>query len=84
MNPNLIPYDSVGVHTISVKALFRTEEIPKPQKEDIRKSLVGIYSIDDSLLTDNISDAIGVIYALLKRKWNADIEIQIKELKKGK
>lgn len=76
-------YDEKGIYTISVKALFKSESIPKPQKEDIRRELVKIYNLDDAVLTDNISDAVGVVYTLFKRKWNEDIKEEIKELKKA-
>lgn len=75
-------YDENGIHSTSVKPLFKTQDCPKPQKSDIRKQLVEKYHLDDSLLTDDISDAIAVVHTLLHKKWNADIDDQIKELKK--
>lgn len=78
----LIPYDNIGIYAVGVKALFRTKQNTKPQKEDIRKELVNIYNLDDSILTDNISDSVGVIHTLINRKWNRDIEAQVRELRK--
>lgn len=75
-------YDEDGIHSTSVKSLFKTDKNPKPQKEDIRAALVALYDLDDSLLTDDISDAIAVVHTLLTKKWNADIDEQIKTLKK--
>ena len=75
-------YDEDGIHSTSVKAVFRTIENQKPQKSDIRKALVAEYHLDDTLLTDDISDAIAVVHTLLKKKWNQDIDDQIKILKK--
>lgn len=75
-------YDENGIHSTSVKPLFKSENCPKPQKSDIRKALVKMYHLDDTLLTDDISDAVAVVHTLLHKKWNSDIDEQIKELKK--
>lgn len=75
-------YDNDGIHTISIKTLFKSPSCPKPQKEDIRKALVELYHLDDTLLTDDISDAIAVVHTLLVKRWNQDIDERIKELKK--
>lgn len=82
LNTGCMPYDEVGVHSISVKTFFRSEALPKPQKGDIRKELVAMYNLDDTKLTDNITDSMGVVHVLVYRKWNNDIDAQIKELKK--
>lgn len=75
-------YDDTGVHSVSVRAFYRTESIPKPEKSDIRKAVVKYYDLDDSTLTDNISDSIAVVHTLVHRKWNQDIEEEIKQNKK--
>lgn len=76
-------YDDKGIYTISVKALFKSEKVHKPDKKDVRQGVVDYFHLDDSLLTDNISDSIGVIYTLLQRKWNNDLQEEIKSVKKA-
>lgn len=76
-------YDDKGIYTISVKALFKSERVPKPDKKDVRQGVVDYFHLDDSLLTDNISDSIGVIYTLLQRKWNNDLQEEIKSVRKA-
>lgn len=75
-------YDYRGVHSITVKAFFRTKENSKPQKEDIRKEIVSAYNLDNTKLTDNISDSMGVVHVFIHKKWNADIDQEIKNIKK--
>ena len=75
-------YDQVGVHAVSVKALFKTEENPKPTKTDIKKAVCTYYGLEVGDLTDDESDSIAVIYTLVKKKWNADINEEIKRIKK--
>lgn len=79
---NVELYDEHGIHSTSVKSMFRTQECPKPQKGDIRKALVKLYLLDDTILTDDISDACAVVHTLLTKRWNQDIDERIKELKK--
>lgn len=79
---NVELYDEHGIHSTSVKALFKTPDCPKPQKSDIRKALVKEYQLDDSKLTDDVSDSIAVVHTLLTKRWNQDIDERIKELKK--
>lgn len=79
---NPIAYDENGIHSTSIKTLFKSPICPQPQKDDIRKALVERYHLDDTLLTDDISDAIAVVHTLLVKKWNADIDDHIKEIKK--
>lgn len=75
-------YDETGVHSVSVKALFKTEENPKPTKTDIKKAVCAYYGLKVGDLTDDESDSIAVIYTLIKKKWNADINEEIKRIKK--
>ena len=75
-------YDETGVHAVSVKALFKTEENPKPTKTDIKKAVCIYYGLEVGDLTDDESDSIAVIYTLVKKKWNADINEEIKRIKK--
>ena len=75
-------YDETGVHAVSVKALFKTEENPKPTKTDIKKTVCAYYGLEVGDLTDDESDSIAVIYTLIKKKWNADINEEIKRIKK--
>ena len=41
-----------------------------------------MYKLDNSKLTDDISDSMGVIHTLINRKWNLDIKEEIKKIKK--
>lgn len=75
-------YDENGIHTTSIKSYFKTEQCPKPQKEDLRRVLVEYYHLDNDALTDNISDAMAVVHVLIHKRWNADIDDHIKEIKK--
>ena len=75
-------YDDVGIHSVSVKALFKTEENPKPTKTDIKKAVCAYYGLKVGDLTDDMSDSIAVIYTLIKKKWNTDINEEIKRIKK--
>lgn len=75
-------YDEYGIHTTSVKSFFRTDKCPKPQKEDLRRAMVEYYHLDNDALTDNISDAMAVVHVLVHKRWNADIDDHIKEIKK--
>ncbi len=75
-------YDYRGVHSITVKSFFRTKENSKPQKEDIRKKIVEFYNLKDDELTNDISDAMGVVHVFIHKKWNADIDQEIKNIKK--
>lgn len=84
MQNNIAVYDEVGVHSISVKSLFKTAENKKPTKTDIGNSLKKIYDLSGLELTDDITDSIAVIYCLLNKKWTQDICDNIKELKKHK
>lgn len=82
MHKNICFYDDDGVHSVSVKSLFSTEECKKPTKTDIRNKIVEIYKVDNSKLTDDISDSMAVIHTLINRKWNLDIQEEIKKIKK--
>lgn len=75
-------YDEVGVHAVSVKALFKTDETPKPTKTDIKKAVCAHYGLKTGDLTDDESDSVAVIYTLIKKKWNADLKDEIKRVKK--
>lgn len=75
-------YDDKGIHSISVKALHKTDSILKPTKIDIMNDICREYDIDNKTLTDNISDSMAVVDCLIKKTWNAKIQEQNKELKK--
>lgn len=81
-------YDWVGVHSVSVKAYFKSRfGIDKPSKEDIRQC---IYATDEEFAAEtmfepvnhDITDSIAVTYTLINKKWNADIDTEIKLIKK--
>lgn len=78
---DLYRYDDTGVYSISVKALFKTEEIQKPTKQDIRAALKNIYNIKEDV-TENTSDAMAVVHTLINKKWNADIKNKLAEIRK--
>lgn len=78
----LMFYDEKGIHSISVKAIFRTEENQKPSKIDIKNKVCEYYNLKRESLTDDQSDSIALIYTLVNKKWNADIDTRVKELKK--
>lgn len=75
-------YDEVGIHSISVKSLFKRSKEDKPTKKDIQNRLREIYNLGELEITDDISDAIAVIYTLINKKWNSDIKDEIKSTKK--
>ena len=78
-------YDYEGVHSVSVKAYFKTliDGIEKPQKEDIAsyiKSRFDKTRFDD--YTYDVTDALAVALTLVGRKYEVDIKENIKGLKK--
>ena len=75
-------YDEVGIHSISVKSLFKENKDDKPTKKDIQNKLREIYDLEGLEITDDISDAIAVIHTLIHKKWNSDIKDEIKAIKK--
>lgn len=75
-------YDETGIHSISVKSLFKKNKDDKPTKQDIQNELRKIYNLDGLEITDDISDAIAVIHTLIHKKWNADIKDEIKAVKR--
>lgn len=83
---NLDYYDWNGVHSISVKSYFKQiTENEKPQKEDIYKAILNEYTWavpENNALSYDISDSIAVAHTLVGKKWNADINEEIKSLKK--
>ncbi len=79
---NYCVYDETGIHSISVKSLFKKNKDDKPTKKDIQERLRNLYDLTGLEITDDISDAIAVIYTLINKKWNSDIKDKIKELKK--
>ena len=81
-------YDWTGIHSVSVKAYFKNRfGIDKPSKEDIRQC---IYVTDEEFAGENmfepvnhdITDSIAVTYTLINKKWNADLDAEIKLIKK--
>lgn len=78
----LIFYDEKGIHSISVKAMFRSEENPKPTKTDIKNKVCEYYDLNSKELSDDQSDSIALIYTLVNKKWNSDIDERVKVLKK--
>lgn len=79
-------YDWNGVHSISVKSYFKQiTENEKPQKEDICKVILNKYEWavpEDNALSYDISDSIAAAHTLVGKKWDADINEEIKILKK--
>ena len=86
-------YDWDGVSSVSVRAFIKKETgIEKPSKEDVLRYIRTKYQDWSPLLEvsgkkydTNSTDAIGVGITLMQRKWDSDLDIEIKELrKKGK
>lgn len=79
-------YDLIGVAAVSEKAVFKQlTGIEKPEKEDIFESVLKIYKIQESLksvLNYDITDSVAVVETLVSKKWNSDIQQEVKELKK--
>lgn len=79
-------YDLIGVAAVSEKAVFkRLTGIEKPEKEDIFESVVKMYEIQEPLkgvLNYDITDSVAVVETLISKKWNSDIQQEVKELKK--
>lgn len=81
---NLHSYDTKGVHSVSVKAVFRrTLGIEQPSKEEISQNIKSSYFLTEKEdLTNDITDAVAIWVCLREHKWNADIKEQIKEYNK--
>lgn len=79
-------YDLIGVAAVSEKAVFKQLiGIEKPEKKDIFESVMKMYGIQDSLksvLNYDITDSVAVVETLISKKWNSDIQQEVKELKK--
>lgn len=76
-------YDEFGIHAISVKSYFRSIiGIEKPTKEDIAAEILKKYDLTGEYTLDT-TDAIGVVFTLLNKRWDTDITDGIKELKKN-
>ena len=82
LHDGLYRYDKTGVYSVSVKSIFKTEETPKPTKQDIQARLIELYDCNFDGMSENISDAMGVVYTLINRKWNNDIKERQKEIKR--
>lgn len=88
---SLPTYDFCGVHSVSEKAYFKKlTDLEKPTKQDIFnqiKKMIDLNGFDDNINLD-ISDSIAVSLTLINKKWNSDIDEEIKnkkkELKKSK
>lgn len=83
-NEGVPVYDYEGVHSVSVKALFKKlTGVEKPTKLDIKKYIEDNFKgVDISQFTQDVSDSIAVSYTLVMVKWNNDIKEEIKNFKK--
>lgn len=82
ISDDLYRYDKTGVYSVSVKSMFKTEEIQKPTKQDIQAKLIELYHCNFDGMSENISDAMGVVYTLVNRKWDNDIKDRQREVRK--
>ena len=76
-------YDADGIHSITVKAYFRSiTGLKKPEKKDIANAVFDIARYDGVFKDEyDITDAAACAITLLATKWNSDIIDQIKHLK---
>lgn len=77
-------YDDIGVHSVAVKAYFRKLlDIQSPQKEDIANWIYQKYkTYNFSGFPFDVTDSLGVGITLINKKWNADIQSEITQIKK--
>ena len=77
-------YDDLGIHSVAVKAYFRKLlDIQSPQKEDIANWIYQKYkTYNFSELPFDVTDSLGVGITLINKKWNADIQSEITQIKK--
>lgn len=77
-------YDYEGVHSVTVKALFKhLTGLEKPSKQDIADQISILLNNPEIAKMDlNITDSIAIAVTLLMRKWNSDIDKEISLLKK--
>lgn len=84
-------YDFLGVSSVSEKAIVRSYTgIEKPTKDDVFNFVVSVCPNFEPILINekkkiydtNTSDSIMVSLTLILKKWNSDIEAEIKELRK--
>lgn len=83
-------YDENGIHSISVKSFYKNKYgIDKPSKIDIENFIklehpeiaIKGYNTQKWWSTD-ITDSMAIIFTLMGKRWNGDIEEEIKLLKK--
>lgn len=77
-------YDYDGVHSVSVKAHFKTlTGLDKPQKEDIAEYIQKRYKdFNFNEYPLDVTDSIAVTITLIEKKYNSDINERIKMVKK--
>lgn len=76
-------YDREGVHSVSVRAhIAHQTGIEKPTKEDVADYVSKKYGFKDVSAALDVTDAIAVVDTLVDKKWNSDIDAEIKTLKK--
>lgn len=76
-------YDCEGVHSVSVRAhIAHQTGIEKPTKEDVADYVSKKYGFKGVSTALDVTDAIAVVDTLVDKKWNSDIDVEIKTLKK--
>lgn len=76
-------YDCEGVHSVSVRAYIAHQTgIEKPTKEDVADYVGKKYGFDGASTALDVTDAIAVVDTLVSKKWDSDIDTEIKALKK--
>ena len=84
-NAGIEMYDYEGIHSVSVKAYFKSLLIDneKPQKEDIAKYIKERFvGFDFGSLSLDVTDALAVAITLVEKKYDMDIKDEIKRIKK--
>ena len=79
-------YDWTGVYAVSVKAVFKhkLQMLESPDKYEINGYIRAAYpEIELGPFELDISDAIGVGITLIERKWNVDLDGEIKAQRKA-
>lgn len=76
-------YDCEGIHSVSVRAYIAHQTgIGKPTKEDVADYVGKKYGFDGTSTALDVTDAVAVVDTLIGKKWDSDIDAEIKALKK--